>query len=136
MSILKPESSFRAVKLKSVRAGQVSLAEAYVQVDGRTAWLMEAHVAIYNPASRWNHDPKRPRQLLLHRREILELWNEVRTKGVTIVPVRVYLKDGRAKIDIAIAKGKKLYDKRAAIADRDSEREVRREARERQRSAE
>ena len=123
-------------EIKSVRAGQVSLAEAYVQVDGRTAWLMEAHVAIYNPASRWNHDPKRPRQLLLHRREILELWNEVRTKGVTIVPVRVYLKDGRAKIDIAIAKGKKLYDKRAAIADRDSEREVRREARERQRSVE
>jgi SsrA-binding protein len=123
-------------EIKSVRAGQVSLAEAYVQVDGRTAWLMEAHVAIYNPASRWNHDPKRPRQLLLHRREILELWNEVRTKGVTIVPVRVYLKDGRAKLDIAIAKGKKLYDKRAAIADRDSEREIRREERERQRSAE
>jgi len=123
-------------EIKSVRAGQISLAEAFVQVDGRTAWLMEAHVAVYNPASRWNHDPKRPRQLLLHRREILELWNEVRTKGVTIVPVRVYLKDGRAKIDIAIAKGKKLYDKRAAIADRDSEREVRREARERQRSAE
>jgi SsrA-binding protein len=123
-------------EIKSVRAGQVSLAEAYVQVDGRTAWLMEAHVAIYNPASRWNHDPKRPRQLLLHRREILELWNEVRTKGVTIVPVRVYLKDGRAKLDIAIAKGKKLYDKRAAIADRESERELRREARERQRSAE
>ena len=123
-------------EIKSVRAGQVSLAEAYVQVDGRTAWLMEAHVAVYNPASRWNHDPKRPRQLLLHRREMLELWNEVRTKGMTIVPVRVYLKDGRAKLDIAIAKGKKLYDKRAAIADRDSEREVRREARERQRSAE
>ena len=123
-------------EIKSIRAGQVSLAEAYVQVDGRTAWLMEAHVAVYNPASRWNHDPKRPRQLLLHRREILELWNEVRTKGVTIVPVRVYLKDGRAKLDIAIAKGKKLYDKRAAIADRDSEREMRREARERQRSAE
>ena len=123
-------------EIKSVRAGQVSLAEAFVQVDGRTAWLMEAHVAIYNPASRWNHDPKRPRQLLLHRREILELWNEVRTKGVTIVPVRVYLKDGRAKLDIAIAKGKKLYDKRAAIADRDSEREMRREDRERQRSAE
>lgn len=122
-------------EIKSVRAGQVSLAEAYVQVDGRTAWLMEAHVAIYNPASRWNHDPKRPRQLLLHRREILELWNEVRTKGVTIVPVRVYLKDGRAKLDIAIAKGKKLYDKRAAIADRDSEREIRREARESERSA-
>ena len=123
-------------EIKSIRAGQISLAEAYVQVDGRTAWLMEAHVAIYNPASRWNHDPKRPRQLLLHRREILELWNEVRTKGVTIVPVRVYLKDGRAKLDIAIAKGKKLYDKRAAIADRDSEREMRREERERQRSAE
>lgn len=123
-------------EIKSVRAGQVSLAEAYVQVDGRTAWLIEAHIATYNPASRYNHDPKRPRQLLLHRREILDMWNEVRTKGVTIVPVQVYLKDGRAKLDIAIAKGKKLYDKRASIAERESERELRRESREHQRSTE
>ncbi len=126
--------ALQGTEIKSVRAGQVSLAEAYIEVDGRTAWLIGAHIAVYNPASRFNHDPKRPRQLLLHRKEILELWNAVRTKGVTIVPVKVYLKDGRAKLDIAIAKGKKLYDKRASIAERDAERETRREERERQRS--
>lgn len=118
-------------EIKSVRAGQISLAEAYVQIDGSQAWLIDAHVAPYDPASRYNHDPRRPRRLLLHKREILEMWNAVRTKGVTIVPVRVYLKDGRAKLEIAVAKGKKLYDKRAAIADRDAEREIKREQRER-----
>jgi SsrA-binding protein len=120
-------------EIKSVRAGQISLSEAYVQVDGNQAWLIDAHVAPYDPASRFNHDPRRPRQLLLHKREILDMWNAVRTKGVTIVPVRVYLKDGRAKLEIAVAKGKKLYDKRAAIADRDAEREMKREQSERQR---
>jgi SsrA-binding protein len=121
-------------EIKSVRAGQISLSEAYVQVDGRNAWLIEAHIAVYNPASRFNHDPKRPRRLLLHRKEIIEIWNEVRSKGVTVVPVQVYLKDGRAKLEIAVAKGKKLYDKRASIAERDMEREIRRGDRERVRS--
>jgi len=123
-------------EIKSVRAGQISLAEAYVQVDGRNAWLIEAHIAVYNPASRFNHDPKRPRRLLLHRKEIVEIWNEVRSKGVTVVPVQVYLKDGRAKLEIAVAKGKKLYDKRASIAERDMEREIRRGDRERIRANE
>lgn len=125
--------ALEGTEIKSIRAGQISLAEAYVRVDGREAWLMDAHIAPYNPASRFNHDPRRPRRLLLHKREILSLWNAVRQKGVTIIPVQVYLKDGRAKIEIAIAKGKKLYDKRAAIAERDVERELRREERERQR---
>ncbi|BAJ63879.1 MULTISPECIES: SsrA-binding protein SmpB [Anaerolinea] len=119
-------------EIKSVRAGQVSLAEAFVQVDGREAWLVNAHIAPYNPASRFNHDPRRPRRLLLHKREILELWNAVRAKGVTVVPVSIYLKEGKAKVEIAIAKGKKLYDKRAAIAEREAEREARREHRERE----
>jgi len=123
-------------EIKSVRAGQISLAEAYIQVDGRNAWLIDAHIAVYNPASRFNHDPRRPRRLLLHRKEIAEIWNEVRSKGVTVVPVQVYLKDGRAKLEIAVAKGKKLYDKRASIAERDMEREIRRGDRERTRSAE
>jgi SsrA-binding protein len=123
-------------EIKSVRAGQVSLTEAYVQVDGRQAWLIEAHIAPYDPASRFNHDPKRPRRLLLHKKEILEMWNSVRLKGVTIIPVQIYLKDGRAKLDLAIAKGKKLYDKRAAIADRDAEREMMREDREQRRNSE
>lgn len=121
-------------EIKSIRAGQISLAESYVQIDGRQAWLIDSHIAPYDPASRYNHDPRRPRRLLLHKREILEMWNAVRLKGVSIVPVQVYLKDGRAKLDIAVAKGKKLYDKRAAIAERDAEREIKREEREHRRS--
>jgi SsrA-binding protein len=116
-------------EIKSIRAGQISLAEAYVQVDGREAWLIGAHIAPYDPASRYNHDPIRPRRLLLHRREIKGLWDAVRQKGVTIVPVRVYLKEGRAKVDIAIGKGKKLYDKRHEIAKRDLERDIDRKQR-------
>ncbi len=111
-------------EIKSVRAGQVSLQEAYVQVTDHEAWLVDAHIAVYNPASYTNHDPKRSRQLLLHKKEILELWNAVRQKGVTIIPVKMYFKDGRAKLDIAIAKGKKLYDKRDAISKKDAERDV------------
>jgi SsrA-binding protein len=116
-------------EIKSVRAGQMSLAEAYVQVDGTNAFLMEAHIAPYDPASRYNHDPRRPRRLLLHKREIRQLWNAVRQKGMTIVPTRVYLKNGRAKLEIALARGKKLHDKREAIAQRDAEREIRRRLR-------
>lgn len=114
-------------EIKSVRAGQISLAEAYVKIDGKEAWLMDAHIAPYVEANRFNHEPLRPRRLLLHKREIREMWAQVRQKGVTIVPVQVYLKDGRAKIDIALAKGKKLYDKRADIARREVEREMNRQ---------
>ena len=114
-------------EIKSIRAGQVSLAEAYVRVEGRQAWLMEAHIAPYMQANRYNHEPKRPRRLLLHSKEIREIWDAVRQKGVTIVPTRVYLKEGRAKLEIAIAKGKKLYDKREVIARREAEREIERQ---------
>jgi SsrA-binding protein len=112
-------------EIKSIRAGQISLSEAYVRVDdGTEAWLIEAHIAPYEQANRFNHDPTRPRRLLLHKKEIRELWNNVRQKGVTIVPIKMYLKDGRAKLEIAIAKGKQLHDKRAVIAKRDAEREM------------
>jgi SsrA-binding protein len=116
-------------EIKSVRAGQVSLAEAYIQVDDDQAWLIEAHIAPYVQANRFNHDPKRPRRLLLHKKEIRELWNAVRQKGVTIIPTRIYLKQGRAKLEIALARGKKLHDKREVIARRDQERELSRELR-------
>jgi len=111
-------------EIKSIRAGQASIGEAYVQVDSNNAWLIEAHIAPYEQANRFNHDPKRNRRLLLHKKEIRELWNAVRQKGVTIIPTMLYLKDGRAKLEIAIAKGKKLHDKREAIARRDAEREL------------
>ncbi len=114
-------------EIKSIRAGQASLAESYVRVDERGAWLMDANIAPYEQANRFNHEPRRPRRLLLHKKEIRELFEAVRLKGVTVVPTRIYLKDGRAKLEIAIAKGKKLHDKREAIARRDAERELDRE---------
>ena len=113
-------------EIKSIRAGQVSLAEAYISIDGREAWLVDAHIAPYEQASIFGHEPRRRRKLLLHRPEIRRLWNEVRQKGVTIIPLRIYLKNGRAKLEIAVAKGKKLYDKRETIARRDSERDIER----------
>jgi SsrA-binding protein len=120
--------ALKGSEIKSIRAGQISLAESYIRVDENQAWLIEAHIAPYIQANRFNHDPKRPRRLLLHGKEIREMWDAVRQKGVTIVPIRVYLKNGRAKLEIAIAKGKKLHDKREAIARRDAERELDREA--------
>jgi SsrA-binding protein len=122
--------ALKGSEIKSVRAGQVSLAESYVDIEnGRDAWLVEAHIAPYEQANRNNHDPKRKRHLLLHKKQIRELWNAVRLKGMTIVPTRVYIKDGRAKIEIALARGKKAFDKRAVIAKRDQSREQERESR-------
>ena len=111
-------------EIKSIRAGQISLAQAYVSTDGKEAWLMNAHIAPYDEANRFNHDPLRPRKLLLHRSEIRKLHDKVRQKGATIIPLRVYLKDGMAKVEIALARGKKHYDKRAEIAKRDAKREL------------
>jgi SsrA-binding protein len=118
-------------EIKSIRAGQISIQEAYVDIpNGEEAWLLESHIAPYEQAGTYfNHEPKRKRRLLLHKKQIRELWNNIRIKGMTIVPTRVYLKDGRAKIEIAIAKGKKAYDKRAAIAKRDEARDHERASR-------
>jgi SsrA-binding protein len=117
-------------EIKSIRAGQMSIQESYVDiVNGEEAWLVEANIAPYTQANRFNHDPKRRRKLLLHKKQIRELWNNIRIKGMTVVPTRVYLKDGRAKIEIALAKGKKAYDKRATIAKRDEARSAERETR-------
>jgi SsrA-binding protein len=117
-------------EIKSIRAGQMSIQESYVDIEGgEQAWLVEAHIAPYEQANRFNHDPKRKRKLLLHKKQIREIWNNVRIKGMTVVPTRVYLKGGRAKIEIALAKGKKAYDKRATIAKRDEARSAERETR-------
>jgi SsrA-binding protein len=118
-------------EIKSIRAGRASLQEGYVAIEGNEAWLMNVHIAVYEPASRQNHDPKRRRKLLLHRREIDRLASRVKEKGYTIVPVRLYLKDGRAKVEIGLARGKRQYDKREAIARRDSQRQVDRAIKER-----
>jgi SsrA-binding protein len=119
-------------EIKSIRAGRISLAEAYVRIDNNEAWLVDAHVAPYEQASIYNHEPRRPRKLLLHRKEIDHLWEQVAQRGLTIIPIRVYLKQGRAKVEIAVARGKKLYDKRAEIAKRDAQREVERQIRRRE----
>lgn len=119
----------RGSEIKSIRDHNISIEQAYVQVDGEEAWLLDAYIHPYEQASQFNHDPKRPRKLLLHKREILDLWDKVRIKGRTIVPLQVYLVDGVAKIEIALAKGKKHQDKRQAIAERDAERQTERELR-------
>jgi len=111
-------------EIKSIRAGRVSLQDGYVSFEQGEAWLANVHIAQYDPASRQNHDPKRRRKLLLHRREIDRLAGKVQEKGFTVIPTRLYLKDGRAKVEIGLAKGKRLYDKREAIAKRDSQRQV------------
>ena len=113
----------KGTEIKSIRKGQISLQEAYVRTDGKQAWLVGAHVAPYEHASTYQHDPDRERKLLLNKREIRDLWDAVRIKGMTIVPLRVYLKAGKAKLEIGIAKGKKQYDKRESIRKQDFERE-------------
>ncbi len=118
-------------EIKSVRAGQVNLRDGYVQPRDGELWLVNVHIASYDPAGRHGHDPRRPRKLLLHRKEINRLIGRMQERGYTLVPLRMYLKGGRAKVEIALARGKRKYDKREAIARRDAEREMRREWKER-----
>jgi len=118
--------SLLGTEIKSIREGRVSIREAYVRPQGGEMWLVGAHISQYPPAAGRNHDPTRSRRLLLHGKEIWELTRAVESEGVTIVPLRLYLKDGRAKLEIALARGKKHYDKRAAIAKREADRQMRR----------
>ena len=123
--------SLLGTEIKSVRNGHVSIREAYVRPQADELWLVGAHIAHYAPASRTNHDPTRSRRLLLHKKEIRDLLREVQSAGATIVPLRLYLKDGRANLEIALARGKKEYDKRAAIAKREADRAMQRAVRHR-----
>jgi SsrA-binding protein len=123
--------SLKGSEIKSIRAGRISIKEAYVQIEDQEAWLINAHISPYEQASYLGHDPRRKRKLLLHRKEINRLWDEVRKKGMTIVPMRVYLKNGRAKIEIAVGRGKKQYDKRHQIAKRTAQRDMERNLRRR-----
>ncbi len=118
-------------EIKSIRAGRVSLKEAYVLVEGAQAFLVNAHIAAYDPAARQNHDPLRARKLLLHKKEIAKMAEKSQQKGYTIVPLKMYLAKGRAKVEVALAKGKKTYDKRHDIARRDADRDIQRALRER-----
>ncbi len=118
--------SLRGTEIKSIREGRVSIREAYVRPDDGEVWLVGAHIAHYAPAGSANHDPTRRRRLLLHKRQIAELKRAVESEGVMIVPLRLYLKGGRAKLEIAVGRGKRRYDKRAAIAKRDADRQMQR----------
>ncbi|MFC2001042.1 SsrA-binding protein SmpB [Chloroflexota bacterium] len=111
-------------EIKSIRNGRVSLGDAYVRPEGGELWLLNAHIARYEASSYLSHEPTRPRRLLLHRKEIDNLASKILEKGYTLVPTKLYIKDRRAKVEIALAKGKKLYDKRESITRRETEREI------------
>lgn len=113
-------------EVKSVRGGRVNLAGAFASVDGGEVWLHDMHISPYDPASRFNADPLRPRKLLLHRREIRRLIGATQQKGYTLVPLDVYLRDGRIKLTLALARGKKLHDKRETLRRKAADREVQR----------
>ena len=119
-------------EIKSIRQGKVSLQDGYVEARQGELWLLNVHIAGYEQAGIYGRvDPMRPRKLLVHRKQIRELHARMRERGYTVVPTMVYLKDGRAKVEIALAKGKRQYDKRETLAKRDSEREVRQALKER-----
>jgi len=111
-------------EIKSIRNGRVSLGDAYVRPEAGELWLLNVHIARYQAGSYLSHEPTRPRKLLLHRKQIDSLASQVAEKGLTLLPVRLYLKDSIAKVEVALGKGKKLYDKREAIARREIEREI------------
>lgn len=113
-------------EIKAIREGKANLTDAYVVAQHGELWLRNMHIGPYEPAGSFGHDPRRPRKLLLHRREINRLIARVQERGYTIIPTKLYLRNGLAKVEIALARGKRKYDKRATIAKRDAEREIRR----------
>lgn len=117
-------------EIKSVRAARINLRDGFVQIKKGEAWLLNVHISPYDFGNRENHEPRRERKLLLHRQEIRKLQSKVAERGWTIVPLSMYLKDGRAKVEIALVRGKRLYDKRDAVAERDMDRELRRAVKE------
>ncbi len=113
-------------EIKSIRAGKVQIREGYVKPENGGLWLLNAHVALYDSGTRYNHDPVRPRKLLLHKKQIGHLVGSVSQKGLTMVPLRIYIKNGVAKLEVGLAKGKRMYEKRDTIARREVDRELRR----------
>ncbi len=114
-------------EVKSARNARVNLKDSYAKVEGNELFLYNMHISPYEPGNRFNHDPVRVRKLLMHRVEISRLAGKTREKGYALIPTRVYLRDGLIKIELGLARGKKMYDKRRDIAERDSKRELERE---------
>ena len=121
-------------EVKSLRQGKAQLADSYAIVDQGQAWLHHLHISPYEQGNRANHEPMRTRKLLLHKREIDKLWAATRVKGYALIPLKLYFTRGKAKVALGVCKGKKLHDKRATIAARDADREVRRELRGREKA--
>lgn len=113
-------------EIKSVRAGQVNLRDGYATIKDDEMWLYNVHISAYEQANRENHDPRRTRKLLLHRREISGLVGKLREKGLTLIPLRVYLKKSLAKVELGLAQGKKQYDKRATLKEKEAQRQINR----------
>ena len=111
-------------EVKSLREGRANLKDSYGRIDGDEAWLLNAHISRYGPASQFSHEPTRTRKLLLHRREIERLAGKVKERGLTLIPLRLYFKKGRVKVELGLARGKKHFDKRAAIRERELDREA------------
>ncbi|WP_119072942.1 SsrA-binding protein SmpB [Aggregatilinea lenta] len=118
-------------EIKSIRAGHANLREGYVQPRDGELWLLNVHIASYDEAGTFGHEPLRPRKLLLHKREIVSLLSRVQEKGLALIPVQLYLLRGKAKVEIALARGKKQYDKRSSLREKDSQRQIERALRER-----
>ena len=118
-------------EIKSIREGKVTISEAYARIENDELWLIGAHISPYSHGNRSNHDPDRPKKLLVHKRQLRDLKAAVEQKGMTLVPLRLALRNGRAKVDIGVVRGKKLYDKRATAADRQSRRDIERALRDR-----
>jgi SsrA-binding protein len=123
--------ALRGTEVKSLRDSQVNFKDCYAAIDDNEAWLIGCHITPYHHGSDANHDPERRRKLLLHRREISRLLGKVAERGLTLIPLRLYFKGGRAKVELGLARGKKLHDKRDSIRERDERREMAREARDR-----
>jgi SsrA-binding protein len=123
----------QGTEVKSLRAGHADLKEAYARIEGKEAWLLGCHISPYAQGNRANHDPLRPRKLLLHRGEIDRLLGRVLEKGLTLVPLRLYFRHGRVKVELGLARGRKTLDKRQAIREREERRELARAVRERTR---
>lgn len=125
--------ALQGTEVKSLRAGKANLNDAYARVENGELFLYNMHISPYEQGNRFNHDPKRTRKLLMHKYEISKLFGSVREKGLTLVPLKVYFSRGRAKVEIALAQGKKLYDKREAQAEKDARREMDKVFKEKQR---
>lgn len=113
-------------EVKSLRAGKANIQDSYARVENSELLLYNMHISPYEQGNRFNHDPKRPRRLLMHRHEIMRLLGKVREKGYSLIPIKMYFKNGWAKVELALARGKKLYDKREDMAERDAKRDMER----------